>query len=140
MTKRRARIAAVLVSALIVVGTALFGAGTAQAKFSQAGVISPTVGFDPAAITEWRPEQFFVNQQIFVRTDPSLPGLSDFTLNVGCNCAINWFNHTTQVGGVAFPGPLNTGPIRTGSGDVSAWVEIPGGWTLLRGAGNWWVP
>ncbi|SNS71943.1 hypothetical protein [Rhodococcoides kyotonense] len=140
MTKRRARIAAALFSVFIVVATALFGAGTAQARFVPAGAISPTVGFDPAAIVEWRPDQIFVNQQIFVRVDPSLPGLSDFTLNNWCNCAINWFNHTTQEAGVAFPGPLDTGPIRTGSGDVSAWVEIPGGWTILRGAGNWWVP
>jgi hypothetical protein len=143
MNKRRARIAAALVSVFVVLATALLGAGSAQARpaqFVPAGSISPTIGFDPAAVIEWRWDQAFINQPIFVRTDPYLPGLTDFSLNNWCNCAINWFNNTTQVGGVAFPGPLDTGPIRTGSGDVSAWTDIPGGLTIVRGGGNWWVP
>ncbi|MCZ4077912.1 hypothetical protein O1W68_08175 [Rhodococcus sp. H36-A4] len=144
MTERHGRSsAAALFSLLFVLVASLMGSATAQAapaRFVPAGEISPTVGFDPAGVLQWRLDQVFINQPIFVRVDPALPGLSDFSLNNWCNCAINWFNNTTQVGGVAYPGPLDTGPIRTGSGDVSAWTDIPGGWTIVRGNGHWWVP
>jgi hypothetical protein len=144
MTTHRARTsAAALATLLIVLATAILGATSAQARptqFAPAGQISATIGFDPAAVIEWRLDQSIINQPIFVRTDPYFPGLTDFSLNNWCNCAINWFNHTTGEGGVAFPGPLPAGPIRTGSGDVSAWTDIPGGFTLIRGVGNWWVP
>ncbi|MGA9869971.1 MAG: hypothetical protein WBQ44_02305 [Rhodococcus sp. (in: high G+C Gram-positive bacteria)] len=143
LTTRAFRMGAALATLAFVLASAILGSATAQARpaqFVPAGAISPTIGFDPAAVVEWRLDQAFVNQPIFVRVDPYLPGLTDFTLNNWCNCAINWFNHTSQTGGVAFPGPLDTGPIRTGSGDVSAWIDIPGGFTLVRGQGNWWVP
>lgn len=143
MTRRARTGAAALATLLIVLATSLLGSASAQvrpAQFVPAGSISPTIGFDPAAVIEWRLDQAVINQPIFVRVDPFLPGLTDFALNNWCNCAINWFNHTTQVGGVAFPGPLDSGPVRTGSGDVSAWTDIPGGFTLIRGQGNWWVP
>jgi hypothetical protein len=149
MTTRRARTSVassatlLFATMMIFLATTLFGTASAQARpvqFVPAGAISPTIGFDPAAVIEWRLDQAIVNQPIFVRVDPYFPGLTDFSLNNWCNCAINWFNHTTQQGGVAFPGPLPSGPIRTGSGDVSAWTDIPGGFTLVRGQGNWWVP
>lgn len=138
---RVAAAAAVLATA---VGTTAAGmltfAPAADAAPVTATVMTPVVGFDTGALLAMQWDRILVNLPLLVRTNTSWPGRSDFTLNELCNCTITWINHTTGESGTAAPGPVAPGPVFTGSGDVSAVVDIPGGFTALQGAGNWWVP
>lgn len=141
MSKRGIRLR--MATALAVVATAgstLMFAPTATAAPVNATVMSPVIAFDTGALLNQQWDRVLVNLPLLVRTDVRWTGRSDFTLNELCNCAIHWFNHTTGESGTAYPGPLPTGPVFTGSGDVSAVVDVPGGFTALQGAGNWWVP